>query len=103
MAARQPLPEVRTIVSRLVYLGGDSAPMRLQGELLDEAMRDAAASISIACRIARSGAAVPGPDARERFHDLRLALPADRDAYLRRKEGAINAALSELAPLWRRP
>jgi hypothetical protein len=103
MAARQLLPEVRNIVSRLAYLAGQSAPMRLQGEALDEVMTDAAAFIAVASRIARTGAAVPGPDAREHFHDMRLALPADRDAYLRRKEQAFIAALGELAPLWRRP
>ncbi len=103
MAARQLLPEVRMIVSRLAYLAGESVPMRLQGETLEEAMADAAAFIRTASRIVRSGAAVPGPDARERFHDMRLALPADRDAYLRRKQEAIAAILGELASLWGRP
>ena len=103
MAARQLLPEVRNIVSRLAYLAGESAPMRLQGERLDEAMTDAVAFIGVASRIVRCGSAVPGPDARDRFYDMRLALPTDRDAYLRRKEDAIAAALSELVPLWRRP
>lgn len=102
MAARQLLPEVRMIVSRLAYLAGESVPMRLQGETLDEAMAEAASFIGIAARIARGGAAPPGPDAFDRFHDMRLALPADREAYLRRKEEARDAALGELAPLWRR-
>jgi hypothetical protein len=103
IAARQLLPEVRMIVSRLAHLAGESAPMRLQGEALDEAMTDAAAFIAIALRIVRNGTAVPGPDAWDRFHDMRLALPAERDAYLRRKQEAFTAALAELAPLWRRP
>ena len=103
MAARQLLAEVRMIVSRLAYLADESAPMRLQGEALDAAMNDAAAFIAIASRIVRSGPAVPGPDTRARYHDMRLALPADRDAYLRRKQDAIASALGELAPLWRRP
>lgn len=103
MAARQLLAEVRIIVSRLAYLAGESAPMALQGETLEEAMKDAAAFIAVASRIVRGGPAVPGPDARERYHDMRLALPADRDAYLRRKQDAIAAALSELVPLWRQP
>lgn len=90
------------IVSRLAYLAGESVPMRLQGETLDEAMAEAASFIGIAARIARGGAAPPGPDAFDRFHDMRLALPADREAYLRRKEEARDAALGELAPLWRR-
>jgi hypothetical protein len=77
--------------------------MRLHGDALDEAMTDVGAFIGIAAQIVRTGTAVPGPDARERFHDLRLALPAERDAYLRRKLDAINAALAQLAPLWRRP
>jgi RecB family exonuclease len=102
MAVRQLLPEVRNFVSRLAYLASERAPMRLQGQTLDEAMSDVAAFIGIASRIVRCGAAIPGPDARERFHDMRLALPADRDTYLRRKQDAISAALGELAPLWRR-
>ncbi|MBX9591682.1 MAG: PD-(D/E)XK nuclease family protein [Hyphomonadaceae bacterium] len=102
MAARQLLPEVRTIVARLAYLAGESGPMRLQGETLDEAMADAAEFIGIAARIVRGGAAPPGPDALDPFYEMRLALPADREAYLRRKEEARDAALGELVPLWRR-
>ena len=103
IAARELLPEVRMIVSRLAYLAGDNAPMRLQGEPLDAAMTEAAQFIGIASGIVRTGAAVPGPDAGERYHDLRLALPADRDAYLRRKHRAFLDALHALAPLWGHP
>jgi hypothetical protein len=103
LAARVLLPEVRMIVSRLAYLAGDNAPTRLQGELLDEAMAEAVKFIGIASGIVRTGAAVSGPDADERYHDLRLALPADRDAYLRRKHQAFLDALDALAPLWGRP
>jgi hypothetical protein len=103
MAARVLLPEVRMIVSRLVYLAGDNAPMRLQGEPLDAAMAEAAQFIELATDVVRTGAAVPGPDAGDRYHDLRLALPADRDAYLRRKDRAFLDALDTLAPLWGRP
>jgi hypothetical protein len=103
MAARVLLPEVRMIVSRLAYLAEDNAPMRLQGGPLDAAMAEAAQFIAIAWGIVRTGAAVPGPDAGERYHDLRLALPADRDAYLRRKHRAFLDALDALAPLWGRP
>lgn len=100
MAVRALLPEVRMIVSRLVYLNGDNGPMRLQGEPLNAAMADAAQFIDIASGIVSSGAAVPGPDAGERFYDQRLALPADRDAYLRRKHQAFLHALHALSPLW---
>lgn len=103
MVVRVLVPEVRMIVSRLAYLAGDNVPMRLQGEPLDAAMAEAARFIGIASGIARSGWAVPGPDAGERYHDLRLALPADRDAYLRRKRQAFLEALNALAPLWRHP
>jgi hypothetical protein len=102
MAARVLLPEVRIIVARLVYLAGDNAPMRLQGEPLDAAMTDAAHFIGIASSLVRAAAAVPGPDAGERYHDLRLALPADREAYLRRKHRTFLDALDALAPLWGR-
>ena len=101
MAARQLLADVRIIVSRLAYLAGESAPMALQAETLERAMNDAAAFIVVASRIVGSGPAVPGPDASELYYDMRLALPADREAYLRRKQEAITAALTELAPLWR--
>lgn len=103
MAARQLLPELRIIVARLAYLADESVPMHLQGETLEAAIADAAGFIAIAAQAVRSGPALPGPDARERSHDIRLALPADRDAYLRRKEAAIVAALADLAPLWGRP
>lgn len=103
MAVRALLPEVRMIVARLVYLAGDNAPMRLQGEPLDTEMAEAAHFIGIASSIVRAGAAVPGPDAGERFHELHLALPADRNAYLRRKHQAFLHALDTLAPLWMRP
>lgn len=103
MATRVLLPEVRMIVSRLAYLAGDNAPMCLQGDRLDMAMVEAARFIGIALDIVRTGAAVPGPDAGERYHDLRLALPADRDAYLRRKHQGFLNALDALAPLWGRP
>jgi hypothetical protein len=102
MAVRQLLPEVGTIVSRLAYLAGESPPMRLQGEILDAAMTDAAVAIAAAARVARSGPALPGPDAWTKLYDMRLCLPADREAYLRRKEDAFAAALGALAPLWRR-
>ena len=103
MAARQLLADVRIMVSRLAYLAGESVPMALQAEILEQAMNDAAAFIVVASCIVRSGPAVPGPDARERYYDMRLALPTDRDAYLRRKQDAITVALAELAPLWRLP
>lgn len=103
IAARELLPEVRMIVSRLAYLAGDNTPTRLQGEPLDAAMTEAAQFIGLASGIVRIGVAVPGPDAGERYHDLRLALPADRDAYLRRKHRAFLDALAALAPLWGHP
>lgn len=103
MTVRVLLPEVRMIVSRLAYLAGDNAPMRLQGEPLEAAMAEVAQFIGIASGIVRTGAAVPGPDADDPYHDLRLALPADRDVYLRRKNHAFREALDALAPLWGRP
>lgn len=103
MAARVLLPEVRMIVSQLAYLAEDNATMRLQGEPLDAAMAEAAQFIEIASGIVRTGAAVPGPDAGERYHDLRLALPADREAYLRRKQRSFLDALDGLSSLWGRP
>jgi hypothetical protein len=103
LAARQLLPDATMVVSRLVYLDGTSDPFALRGQALDGAISEVARFVTIACRLGRSGAAAPGPDARDRFNDLRLALPADLEAYFQRKQTAFNRASSELSPLWSRP
>lgn len=103
LAARQLLPDATMVVSRLVYLDGTSDPFALKEQALDDAISEVAKFVTIACRLGRSGSAAPGPDARDRFNDLRLALPADLEAYFQRKQAAFNQASSELSPLWSRP
>ena len=96
MAVRALLPEVRTIVTRLIYLADDPATFELRGEELDRAIADATAL---------SGGGSGDPAKRPHrttlgagydYDDMRLALPADRESYLRRKAGPSRVANREL-------
>lgn len=102
-AVRQRLPDVRQVVSRLVYLRGGPDAHALSGDTLESAVRETERFIEIAVALIAGGAAPPGPDAQERFGKFRLALPADLDAYLARKSGALSAAADELRSLWSAP
>ncbi|MBZ9605046.1 PD-(D/E)XK nuclease family protein [Phyllobacterium chamaecytisi] len=102
MATRQLLPETRTIVSRLVYLSGNTAPFALTGNVLDEAIEDVAGFIAIACNALRNRGAVSGPDGLDKYNDLRLALPSDREAYFQRKQSAFSDVNKDLSRLWDR-
>jgi ATP-dependent helicase/DNAse subunit B len=102
LAARQLLPDATKVVSRLVYLDGTSDPFALSGQALDDAISEVVRFVGIAIRLGLSGAVAPGPDARDRFNDLRLALPADLEAYFQRKQAAFNQVSNELSPLWSR-
>jgi hypothetical protein len=88
------------VISRLVFLDGKSEPCQLKGETLEVAATDAAQFLDIACALVRSGKACPGPDARDRFNELRLALPADLDSYFQRKGAAFRDMSLDLSPLW---
>lgn len=103
MAVRHLLPDTTTVISRLVFLDGTSTPYQLKGEALDAAATDVAQFLGIACTLVRGGGICPGPDAQGRYNDLRLALPADFDAYFQRKGAAFRALCRELAPLWSKP
>jgi hypothetical protein len=103
MAVRHVLPDTTTVISRLVFLDGTSTPYQLKGEALDTAATDVAQFLDIACKLVRDGGICPGPDAQDRYNDLRLALPADFDAYFQRKGAAFRALCRELAPLWSKP
>jgi ATP-dependent helicase/DNAse subunit B len=100
MAIRQMLPEATTVISRLVYLDADSPPYSLDGDALDAACVSLAQSLDAACRLVRRGRVCPGLDAENRYHDLRLALPAESDAYFRRKRASFAGASRDLSPLW---
>jgi hypothetical protein len=61
---------------------------------------DVAQFLDIACALVRRGCICPGPDARDRYNDFRLSLPADVDAYFQRKGAAFRDLCRELSPLW---
>ena len=100
MATRRLLPDVRTVISRLVYLDGVSAPFSLRGDALDAAMKDISRYLNVACAQLRAGRACTGPDARDKFNDLRLALPADIESYFIAKQAAFAASNRDLSALW---
>jgi hypothetical protein len=103
MALRQLLPECRMIVSRLVYLAGETAPVALTGDTLEQAMQEVAGFVLQARDHVRAQRSVAGDDVREPYYDMGLALPADRDSYLRRKQQVFAEANEHLAALWRHP
>lgn len=102
-AVRRQAPEVRRVVSRLVYLRDGVAEHALEGDVLDQAITDAARFIETAAAGLIAGGAVPGPDASEAFNPMRLALPADFDGYQQRKARTLAAAAGELPGYWGLP
>lgn len=100
MAARALLPEVRTIVTRLVYLGDDPATFELTGDELDRATADATRHLVAAVEILNSGRLAPRSEWDREYDDMRIALPADRETYLRRKAEPFKAANRALSKLW---
>ncbi len=103
MAARQLLPDLRQVISRLVYLDGMSEPFSLRGDALDGAIAEIGRYLKVACAQLRNGSAYPGPDALDDYNYLRIALPAEIDSYFRIKRPAFNVGHREIMPLWRRP
>lgn len=99
-AARQRLPDVRQVVSRLVYLRDGPAAHSLSGDHLQSALATVDRFVGIAAGRLEAGSIPPGPDARDRFNPMRLALPADLEAYLLRKGAALTAAAGDLPALW---
>jgi hypothetical protein len=100
MAVRALLPEVRTVVPRLIYLADDPATFELRGEELDRAIADATRYLAAAVDILRSGRIAPRREQDADYDDMRLALPADRESYLRRKADPFKAANRALTKLW---
>ncbi|MER9349970.1 PD-(D/E)XK nuclease family protein [Mesorhizobium sp. M0227] len=98
---KQLIPEVSTIISRLVYLDTMEPPARLEGDVLEQAEETLLRFIDIAVEGLRAGIAYPGPDAFAGYNQLRIALPAALDRYQGRKDEGFNAAQHKLAPLWR--
>jgi len=101
MAVRKLLPDVRTMVARLIYLADDPATFELAGEELDRAITDATTYLAAAVAILRSGRLAPRWEEEDAYYDdMRLALPADRESYLRRKKVQFRAANQTLSKLW---
>jgi hypothetical protein len=101
-AARQLLPELRQSVSRLAYLRDGPRIAALSGDVLDAAFADAEGFVERAVELLKAGHAPAGPDALDAYNDLRLAMPAELDAYMRRKERAFGEVSAALSPLWSR-
>jgi hypothetical protein len=100
MAVRKLLPEVKTIVARLIYLADHPATFELRGDELDRSITDAKTYLAAAVNILRSGRLAPRWETDAHYDDMRLALPADRESYLRRKAGEFRAAHQTLSKLW---
>ena len=101
MAARTLLPEVGAVRARLVYLADDPVVFDLQGEMLDGAIADASMYLAAAVEILRDGRIAPRWEQDATYDDMRLALPADREIYLRRKTASFRTANHKLEKLWR--
>jgi hypothetical protein len=100
MVVRTLLPEVRIIVARLIYLADEPATFELRGDDLDRAIADVTTYLVSAVEILQSGRTAPRWEKDELFDDMRLALPADRESYLRRKDSDFRAANQKLSKLW---
>jgi len=103
VAVRALLPEVRTIVARLIYLADDPATFELRDEELDRAIGDAVAYVAAAADILRGGRIAPRWETDTQYDDMRIALPADRESYLRRKTARFRTANQALSKLWSAP
>ncbi|MET4239751.1 PD-(D/E)XK nuclease family protein [Bradyrhizobium sp. RT10b] len=100
IAVRALLPDVRTVVTRLIYLADDPATLELKGDELDSAVIQAAGFLTAAIAILRSGRTAPRWEQDAFYDDMRLALPADRESYLRRKSSEFRTANQHLSRLW---
>ncbi|THK37044.1 PD-(D/E)XK nuclease family protein [Ensifer sp. MPMI2T] len=100
IAVRALLPETRAVVARLIYLADDPATFELKGDELDDAIGHAISYLSAATVILRSGRIAPRWEKDVFYDDMRLALPADRESYLRRKASEFRAANQQLNKLW---
>ncbi|MBN9466015.1 PD-(D/E)XK nuclease family protein [Brevundimonas sp.] len=95
-AVRQGFPDVRQVVSRMVYLRDGPAHHGLSGDRLDDALATTERFIAAAAALVAAGYAPSGPDAEDRFNEMRLALPAELELYRWRKAAARTAAEGEL-------
>jgi RecB family exonuclease len=104
LAARRLLPGERRIAARLLFLRGeDPKPLRLQDGKVGDAIAQLCNVLEIGIAALKKGKALPGPDAKESWNDLRLALPAAPTVYFRVKQGALARAHADLARVWSAP
>ena len=88
------------MVARLIYLADDPATFELKGDELHDAISQAIGYLSVATAILRSGRIAPRWERDALYDDMRLALPADRESYLRRKGSEFREANQQLNKLW---
>jgi hypothetical protein len=100
MAVRTLLPEAGIIVARLIYLADEPAIFELRGDDLDRAITEVTTYLVSAVEILQSGRTAPRWETDEHYDDMRLALPADRESYLRRKSSDFRGANQKLGKLW---
>ncbi|WP_082766202.1 PD-(D/E)XK nuclease family protein [Paramesorhizobium deserti] len=95
-------PETR-IQARLVFLAEETPqPYPLRGEDLDQALAAATQHLNAGVALARAGTSLPGPtDPWEEWNELRIALPAIGEPFIRIKDAAFRRAFGDFAAVWR--
>ncbi len=95
-------PETR-IQARLVFLAEETPqPYPLQGEDLDQALAAAVQHLNAGVALARAGTSLPGPiDPWEDWNELRIALPATGEPFIRIKDAAFRRAFGDFVAVWR--
>ncbi|MER8569070.1 PD-(D/E)XK nuclease family protein [Mesorhizobium sp. M0924] len=88
------------VVARLQYLGIPITTRPLESERLDNAITDLSTFVNAATTALKSGFAIAGPDAFDKFSAYRLARPADLQGYLAHKGAALAVANAPLED-WR--
>lgn len=88
------------VVARLLYLGTPITTRPLESERLDKAITDLSAFVTAATTALKSGFALAGPDAFDKYSAYRLARPADLQGYLADKSAALAIANAPLED-WR--
>ncbi|RUW53843.1 PD-(D/E)XK nuclease family protein [Mesorhizobium sp. M1A.F.Ca.ET.072.01.1.1] len=84
------------VVARLLYLGTPITTRPLESERLDKAIADLSAFVIAATTALKSGFAIAGPDAFDKYSTYRLARPADLQGYLADKSAALAVANAPL-------
>lgn len=102
-AARRLLSDVRRVRARLLYLRGEPSRYELADDTLEVAGVEAEQFVRLAAKLLRNGVSPSGPDAWDRFNDLRLALPADLAGYQARKGALLVDSAGGLRELWGHP